>query len=186
MDREELERRLAVVAGYRASGQQARVWADANGVPLASLAIWCTHAKRWQARLDGVPAVAAPPKPSGFIAARVPPVTTSTVRVELSAGVTRVELHWPLAHTHELASTGCWPWWCMGLRWAHRPTTPTCSPTAVPTGSKCSCTTAPACGCAHDVCKPVGSPGRATGMLHRSPSRASSSTGSSLACHGSA
>jgi len=103
MDREELERRLAVVAGYRASGQQARVWADANGVPLASLAIWCTHAKRWQARLDGVPAVAAPPKPSGFIAARVPPVTTSTVRVELSAGVTRVELHWPLAHTHELA-----------------------------------------------------------------------------------
>jgi hypothetical protein len=39
------------------------------------------------------------------VAARLAPNTASTsVRVELSAGGARLELHWPLAHTRELAA----------------------------------------------------------------------------------
>ena len=34
-------------------------------------------------------------------------------------------------------------WWCTALRWARRPTTPTCSPTTAPTGSKLSPDTRP-------------------------------------------
>jgi hypothetical protein len=42
---------------------------------------------------------------SGFVAARVTPSGASTsVRVELNAGSARLELHWPLAHTRELAA----------------------------------------------------------------------------------
>jgi hypothetical protein len=39
------------------------------------------------------------------VAARVAPNSGATsVRVELNAGAARLELHWPLAHTRELAA----------------------------------------------------------------------------------
>jgi len=102
MDRQQMERCLEQVAAFRASGQKASVWAEANGVPLRALASWCAHSRRWQARLDEAsPTV----RPSGFVAARVTASAVSTsVRVELSAGSARLELHWPLAHTRELAA----------------------------------------------------------------------------------
>jgi len=104
MDRQQMERCLQQVAAFRASGQKSSVWAEANGVRPRALASWCAHSRRWQARLDGVE-----PSPtsrsSGFVAARVAPNGASTsVRVELSAGGARLELHWPLAHTRELAA----------------------------------------------------------------------------------
>jgi hypothetical protein len=104
MERAEMERCLEQVAAYRASGQKAKVWAEANGVALRELASWCAHAERWRARLAGVVPVPAAPKPGGFVAAHVPPAPAGTVRVELHAGTTRVELHWPLVHTRELAA----------------------------------------------------------------------------------
>ena len=106
MDRQQMERCLERVAAYRASGQKAKAWAEANGVPLGTLGSWCAHARRWQARLDGIDAEASlPTRPSGFVAARVAPGAASTsVRVELNVGGTRLDLHWPLAHTRELAS----------------------------------------------------------------------------------
>ena len=107
MDRERVQKCLEVVAAYRASGQKSEVWAAANGVPERVLASWCAHSRRWQARLDGVvsPAPAAQPKPNGFVAARVAPnATPSTVRIEVNAGAARIDLHWPLAHTRELAA----------------------------------------------------------------------------------
>ncbi len=105
MDRQEMERRLQQVAAYRASGQKANVWGEANGVPLRVLSSWCAHSRRWQARLDGVSAGSLPaPRSSGFVAARVAPSAASTsVRVELTAGAARLQLHWPLAHARELA-----------------------------------------------------------------------------------
>ncbi len=106
MDRQQMERCLEQVAAYRASGQKARVWAEASGVPAGTLQSWCAHAQRWQARLDGVsPEPSSAPRPSGFVAARVACGAASTsVRVELNVGGTRLDLHWPLAHTRELAS----------------------------------------------------------------------------------
>jgi hypothetical protein len=107
MDRQQVERCLERVAAYRASGQRAKVWADANGVALGTLGSWCAHARRWQDKLEGVGAEPAPaPRPSGFVAARVGPGTASStsVRVEFNAGATRLELHWPLAHTRELGA----------------------------------------------------------------------------------
>jgi hypothetical protein len=95
---------LGQVAAYRASGKKASDWAAEQGVPLRSLASWCAHAGRWQARLDGVsPSVAA--GPVGFVAARLPtPSTAGSVRVEMRAGTTVVALHWPTTHTRELAA----------------------------------------------------------------------------------
>jgi hypothetical protein len=107
MDRQQMERCLEQVAAYRASGQKASEWARANGVPPRVLASWCGHSRRWQARLDGVnTGPSAAPRSSGFVAARVAPSSGSTtsVRVELNAGATRLELHWPLAHTREFAA----------------------------------------------------------------------------------
>mgnify|MGYP000026873436 FL=1 len=106
MDRQQMESCLEQVAAYRASGQKARVWAEANGVPAGTLQSWCAHARRWQARLDGVSPEPSPAgRPSGFVAARVAPGCASTsVRVELNVGATRLDLHWPLAHTRELAA----------------------------------------------------------------------------------
>ena len=105
MDRQQMERCLGQVAAYRASGQTAKVWAEANDVPMRSIASWCAHSRRWQARLDGVSAVPlAAPRLSGFVAARVVPIAAlASVRVELNAGTARLDLHWPLAHTRELA-----------------------------------------------------------------------------------
>ena len=106
MDRQQMERCLERVAAYRASGLKAKAWAEANDVAMRSLASWCAHSRRWQARLDGVSAEpSAASRSSGFVAARVAPSAASTsVRVELNAGAARLELHWPLAHTRELAA----------------------------------------------------------------------------------
>ena len=106
MDRQQMERCLEQVAAYRASGQTAKVWAEANDVPMRAIASWCAHSRRWQARLDGVSARPSQAlRPSGFVAARVAPsVASASVRVELNAAAARLELHWPLAHTRELAA----------------------------------------------------------------------------------
>jgi hypothetical protein len=48
--------------------------------------------------------VAAAPKVGGFVAARMPAASAATVRIELQAGSTRVELHWPSANSRELAA----------------------------------------------------------------------------------
>ena len=106
MDRERMERCLEQVAAYRASGLKGKAWAEANGVSLRALSSWCAHAQRWQARLDGgAVSVSAPAsKVGGFVAARVPAAIAATVRIELHAGSTRVELHWPVANAHDLAA----------------------------------------------------------------------------------
>ena len=104
MDRERMERCLEQVAAYRASGLKGNAWAEANGVSLRALSSWCAHAQRWQARLDGVSSPTPAPKLGGFVAARVAAAVTATVRIELQAGSTRVELHWPVANARELAS----------------------------------------------------------------------------------
>lgn len=104
MDRQRIRDYLGHVAAYRASGKKAADWATEHGVPLRSLASWCAHAGRWQARLDGVssPVVA---KPVGFVAARLPAASAAgSVRIELHAGTTAVALHWPTAHALELAA----------------------------------------------------------------------------------
>ena len=108
MDRERVQRCLDVVAAYRASGQKSKVWAAANDVAERVLASWCAHSRRWQARLDGVSAgPTVQPKPNSFVAARMaaePRTAAATVRVEVNSGAARLELHWPLAHTLELAA----------------------------------------------------------------------------------
>ena len=104
MDKEQMQRCLDVVAAYRASGQKGKVWAQANGVPERSLASWCAHSRRWQTRLDGV-ARAPKSKPIGFVAAHVAPgATSSTIRMQMICASTQLDLHWPLAHTIELAA----------------------------------------------------------------------------------
>lgn len=110
MDRQGMQRCLEQVAAYQASGQKANEWAQANDVPLRSLSSWCAHARRWQARLDGVAYESAPARKAaaagGFVAASVAPANASpagSVRVELCAGTARVQLHWPIAHMRELA-----------------------------------------------------------------------------------
>lgn len=107
MDRQHVQRCMEQVAAYRASGLKAKAWAEANGVPLGTLGSWCAHYQRWQARIDGAASasVESPTaRPSGFVAARVAtPANASSVRIELSAGAARLELHWPLTQTRELA-----------------------------------------------------------------------------------
>ena len=97
------------VEAYRASGMKAKVWAEANGVPLGTLGSWCAHYQRWQAKRDGVgsnpSAESVTPRSSGFVAARLAlPTIASSVRIEVNAGAARLELHWPVAHTRELAA----------------------------------------------------------------------------------
>ena len=106
MDRERVQRCLEVVAAYRASGQKSKAWAQAHGVPERTLASWCAHARRWQARLDGLGAAPSPQaKPKGFVAARVASNGASaSVRIEINAGAARLDLHWPLGHAVELAA----------------------------------------------------------------------------------
>lgn len=106
MDRQRVEDCLARVAAYRASGLKAKVWAQANGMELGTLGSWCAHAGRWRARLDGVAVEpSAATRSSGFVAARVAPSSlSSSVRIELNSGASRLELHWPVAHTRELAA----------------------------------------------------------------------------------
>ena len=104
MDRQRMERCLEQVAAYRASGLKGDAWAQANGVPLRALSSWCAHAQRWQARLAGVSVSTPVSTVSGFVAARIPAAIPANVRIELHAGSTRVELHWPVANTRELAA----------------------------------------------------------------------------------
>ena len=106
MTREQMQDCLEQVEQYRASGHKAQAWADAHGVCRQTLVAWCTHAQRWQARLEGVSLQpSATRKPRGFVAARVAPGSpASSVRLELNAGGARIDLHWPLAHTRELAA----------------------------------------------------------------------------------
>ena len=106
MTRDQMQSCMGQVAQYRASGQKAQAWADAHGVSRQTLVAWCTHVQRWQARLDGVSIKSpAPTKPSGFVATRWAAGTaSSSVRLELNASGTRIELHWPLTHTRELAA----------------------------------------------------------------------------------
>jgi hypothetical protein len=105
MDRQRMEHCLAQVAAYRASGQKSEPWALANGVKPRELASWCSNATRWQSILDGVAVAPARRKTAGsFVAVTLPRSdSSSTVRVELHAGTSRIELHWPLAHAAELA-----------------------------------------------------------------------------------
>ena len=105
MDRQRMEHCLERVAAYRASGQRSEQWAQANGVKPRELASWCAHARRWQAKLDGVAlGLAGRQPPRGVVAASLPARAAAAVRIEVLAGATRVELHWPLAHTRELAA----------------------------------------------------------------------------------
>ncbi len=113
MDRQHVQRCMEQVAAYRASGMKAKVWAEANRVPLGTLGSWCAHFGRWRAKLEGgndAGAGAAPSatRSSGFVAARVAsPSAGASVRIEVNAGPARVELHWPLTHTRELAALLC-------------------------------------------------------------------------------
>lgn len=109
MDREHVQRCMEQVQAYRASGMKAKAWAQANGVPLGTLGSWCGHYARWQAKHEGVVDAAgadgATVKPTGFVAARVGPVAVaSSVRIELNCGPSRLELHWPVGSTRELAA----------------------------------------------------------------------------------
>jgi hypothetical protein len=105
-DRQELERCLAVVDAYKASGHKASVWAPANGVSLGDLTSWCCHANRWRARLAGVPLEAKARAPTaGFVAAKVAALSPlAAVRVELPGTSVALALHWPLSHVRELAA----------------------------------------------------------------------------------
>jgi hypothetical protein len=104
-EREKLQRCLAVVDAYQASGRKASEWATANGVSLRELSSWCCHAQRWRAKLDGVAPQPMPIPAVGFVAARVGAGHPSaTVRVELPGASVALALHWPLSHTRELAA----------------------------------------------------------------------------------
>ena len=114
MNRQHVQRCMEQVQAYRASGMKAKAWAESNGVALGTLGSWCAHYARWQAKLEGGGAGSGPStehstaRPSGFVAARVAsPGGGTSVRIELHAGAARFELHWPLAHTRELAALLC-------------------------------------------------------------------------------
>ena len=106
MNRQQMHSCLETVAAYRASGQRVCEWAQANVMSARALASWCSHAGRWQAKLDGVQCapVARKNADSGFVAASLPPSTGAVVRVELQVGATRMQMHWPLGHVRELAN----------------------------------------------------------------------------------
>ena len=108
MDRQAMLRCMEVVAEYRASGQRCGVWAAPHGMSSHALSSWCRHEKEWRAIIDGVDVVVASSssvKPKGFVAARLPSHgAANSVRVELCAGATRLDMQWPLSHTRELAA----------------------------------------------------------------------------------
>jgi hypothetical protein len=107
MDRLQMQSCLETVAAFRASGQRADEWAQGQGMSVRALSSWCAHAARWQATLDGVriePARRRKPGVDGFVAASLPPSMGEVVRVEIQAGQTRVQLHWPLGRARELAT----------------------------------------------------------------------------------
>jgi hypothetical protein len=112
MDRQYVQQCMEQVEAYRASGMKAKAWALANGVPLGTLGSWCAHYGRWQAKRDagggggggGAGTEPRAARPSGFVEARMAlPAPAPSVRIELNAGAARLEMHWPLVHTRELA-----------------------------------------------------------------------------------
>jgi hypothetical protein len=108
MNRWRMERCLEQVRAYQGSDMKAKAWAEANDVPLRALSSCCAHAQRWQSRLEGVGVAARGSKDSGFVdhthvAARAMAATAATVRIELRAGSTGVEPHWPIANARDLA-----------------------------------------------------------------------------------
>ena len=107
MDRQRVQQCMEQVAAYRASGLKAKAWAEANGVALGTLGSWCAHYRRWQSWLDGGASASvenSTTRATGFVAARVAaPPSASSVRIEVGAGAARLELHWPLTQTRELA-----------------------------------------------------------------------------------
>ena len=102
IDRERLQRCLAVVEAYQASGQKASAWAAANGISVRELASWCAHAQRWRARLDGV---APPPRKAAAAAAGATFVALPMAGLSgaMGAGASgaaaaaELRLDWPLA-----------------------------------------------------------------------------------------
>lgn len=107
-EREVIERCLAVVDAYEASGQKASVWAQASGVSIRELASWCGHARRWRARLQGAAgepvARSVTGSATGFVAAAMPASPSASVRVEYPGSSGPVALHWPMSHLRELAT----------------------------------------------------------------------------------
>ena len=103
-DRERIERCLAVVAEYEATGHKAADWAAANGISIGNLASWCAHAGRWRARLG----LQGPPNrevqaSAHFVRAALPAASkAATVRVEWPVAGGTATLHWPMSHVGEL------------------------------------------------------------------------------------
>jgi hypothetical protein len=111
---ERISGQLGVVRRWRESGQKMTLWASANGVDAKHLMGWAGSEKRWQQRL-AQSREQAQPKPKGFVAAgscaaqALPTVPADAhalgspcVRIECAGCA--VVLHWPLAHSQELAS----------------------------------------------------------------------------------
>ena len=128
LDRERVVRCLAAVDAYRASGQKAGAWADANGVKARDLASWCAHAAGWRAWLAGevsprskhgrgeAAGRAHAQSPTGSISGSalgsrfVPvavladaPMLDARVDIAWPLGGRSLTLSWPLAHARELA-----------------------------------------------------------------------------------
>jgi hypothetical protein len=116
LDRDRVQRCLAAVDAYRASGLKAGAWAQANGVAWRDLASWCAHAAGWRAWLAGeVSARARPSRGRAAVAvqegARFAPLPWLEgspglgAKVEISWPLQgrSLTLSWPLAHAQELA-----------------------------------------------------------------------------------
>ena len=107
LDRERLERCLAQVQAYRASGLKGAAWAAANGVGRGELQGGCAHPRGGRAGLGGA-ARPPPVQACGFVALGAPmvPTTPASIRVELGLGLGagRIDVHWPLSHARELAT----------------------------------------------------------------------------------
>jgi hypothetical protein len=104
-DRQQIERCLAVVQAYEASGKKAGEWAAANGISIGDLSSWCAHAQRWRVRLNKPGAgPGLQMSPTRFVAATVAASSPASVRVELPVATATVTLHWPMSHAPELAS----------------------------------------------------------------------------------
>jgi hypothetical protein len=107
-DGDRIERCLAAVDAYRASGQKASEWAAANGVRMRDLASWCAHAKRWRERQQGIaPRRVGCDQGGGFVAVpmgRPGEPEAGTVQVDWPVGAGVVRLHWPLEGIRALAA----------------------------------------------------------------------------------
>jgi hypothetical protein len=123
-DWQRVERSLAQVEAYQASGQKAKVWAQAHGVNLRDLASWCAHAQRWRAAMAKRPGSPghegqASKRPLGFVAAQLPLAQgvraragqraqpggdAPSVRIELAIGHAHMVLHWPCEQAQSLVS----------------------------------------------------------------------------------